>query len=54
MKFMEKAVCFEREPSKLQVKLRLSVDGTHDIELGTIMEAMDVSLYYALCSVYLD
>ena len=50
MKFMENAVRFEREPNKLRVKLRLSVDGgTHGVELHTIMEAMDVSLYNSLC-----
>lgn len=49
MKFMENAVRFEREPNKVRVKLRLSVDGTHEIELRTILEAMDVSLHNALC-----
>eukprot|EP00261_Vitis_vinifera_P037838 XP_019079081.1 PREDICTED: centromere/kinetochore protein zw10 homolog isoform X2 [Vitis vinifera] len=42
VKFMENAVRFEREPNKVRVKLRLSVDGTHEIELRTILEAMDV------------
>ncbi|XP_034702414.1 centromere/kinetochore protein zw10 homolog [Vitis riparia] len=42
VKFMENAVRFEREPNKVRVKLRLSVDGTQEIELRTILEAMDV------------
>lgn len=48
MKFMENAVQFEREPSQIRVKLRLKVDGIGEIELRTVLEAMDVSLNNAL------
>lgn len=42
VKFMENAVRFERDPSRLHVQYRLSHDGINGIELQTVLEALDV------------
>lgn len=43
MRFMENAVRFEQNGDALHVKYQMTVDGVKDLELFTVMNAMDVS-----------
>lgn len=43
MRFMENAVRFEQNDDALRVKYQMTVDGVNDLELSTVMNAMDVS-----------
>lgn len=43
MKFMETAVRYERETSRLRVQYQLSLQEIDGIELQTVLEAMNVS-----------
>ncbi|XP_024047133.1 centromere/kinetochore protein zw10 homolog isoform X2 [Citrus clementina] len=42
VKFVESAVCFEKESNRVLVKYQLTVDGLDGIELRTVLEAMEV------------
>lgn len=53
MRFMENAVRFEQNDDALHVKYQMTVDGVNDLELSTVMNAMDVAgvLDYGLAKV---
>lgn len=44
-KFMENAVRFELDSSRLRIKYQLSVGETAGIALSTVLEAMEVGIY---------
>ncbi|KAG6419593.1 hypothetical protein SASPL_121815 [Salvia splendens] len=53
LRFMENAVRFDQDTNAVHVKYQISVDGINDLELSTIMNAMDVAgvLDYGLAKI---